>query len=65
MGEGAVAHSSSNRGRGSGSSSNSDKVGSKRSREIAKSRRGESFSDIENGSKQNSGSRTLQAQGRG
>ena len=43
--EDAVSASSGKRGCSSGSGSNSDKVGSKRSRAIAESRRGESSSD--------------------
>ena len=45
--------------------SGSDKVGSKISGVIAKSRRGESSSDSKNALKQNSGGRTLQVQGQG
>ena len=60
--EDSVAPSSGKRGRGIGSSSDSDKVGSMRSWAISKSRRGEISSDSENGSKRNSGGRTLQVQ---
>ena len=63
--EDAVAPSSGKRGRYSGSGSNSDKVGSKRSGAIAKSRRGESSSDSKNVLRGNSGGQTLQVQGRG
>ena len=65
--ENAVSTLSVMRGRGSGSGSNidSDKVVSKRSHAIAKSRRDEISSDGENGSKQNSGGQNLQVQGRG
>ena len=61
--EDAVAPSSGKKVRGSGSGSDSNKVGSERSRAIAKSRRGEISSNSKNGSKHNSGSRTLQMQG--
>ena len=44
----AVAPSSGKRGRGSGSGSDSNKVGSKRSGAIAKSRRGKSSRDSKN-----------------
>ena len=60
-----VAPSSVKRGCGSVSGDDSDKVSSKRSREIAKSRRGEKSSNSKNGSKHNSGGRTLQVKGRG
>ena len=52
-------------GCGSGSGSDSDKVDSKRSRAIDKSRRVKISRDIENVLKRNSGVRTLQVQGRG
>ena len=63
--EDVVVNSSGKRGRGIGRVSDSDKVGSKRSRAIAKSRRGKSSSDSKNSLKQNSGDWNLQAQGRG
>ena len=61
--EDAVTPSSDKRGSRSDSGSNSDKVGSKRSQAISKSRRDKISRDSENGSKRNSGGRTLQAQG--
>ena len=64
-GGGAVAPSSGKRGRVRGSGSDSNKVGSKRYREIAKSRRGESSRNRKNGSRRNSGGRTLQVQVQG
>ena len=63
--EDPVTPSSDKRGRGSGSGRDINKVGSKISRAVAKSRRGESSNDIKNGSNHNSGRHTLQAQGRG
>ena len=63
--EDAVAPSSDKRGRGSRSGGNSKKFGTKRSWAIAKSRRGKSSSDSENGSKPNSGGRILEAEGQG
>ena len=60
--ENDVSTSSGKIGRGNGSGIISDKVGSNRYRAIAKSRRGESSRNSENGSKQNSGSQTLHAQ---
>ena len=63
--EDSIGLSSGKRGHGSVNGSDSDKVGSKISWAIAKSRRGESSRDIKNGSKRNSGGQTLQVQGRG
>ena len=63
--EDAIATSSKNRGCGSSSGSDSEKFGSKISRAIAKSIRGKRSSNSKNGSKRNSGGRTLQVQGRG
>ena len=61
----AVSASSGKRGHSSGNGNDSNKVVSKRSRAIAESRRGEISRDIKNRSKQNSGGRALQVQGRG
>ena len=64
-GGGNVSPSSGKRGYSSGSGSDSENFGSNISRTIAKSRRGRSSSDTKNGLKRDSGSQTLQAQGRG